>query len=42
MLWSGIRSIEKNKSNIPQISHLLNNVTDPTKIANILNQYFFL
>ena len=45
MLWSGIRSIVdvKNKNNIPQISHLLKDcsrITDPTKMANIFNQYF--
>ena len=44
MLWSGNRSIVniKNKSNIPQISHLLKDglcIRDPTKIANIFNQY---
>ena len=45
MLWSGIGSIVnvKNKNNIPQISHLLKDgsrITDPTKMANIFNQYF--
>ena len=45
MLWSGIRSIVnvKNKNSIPQISHLLkdgSHITDPTKMANIFNQYF--
>ena len=42
---SGIRSSVnvKNKNNIPQISHLLkdgSSITDPTKVANIFNQYF--
>ena len=45
MLWDGIRSIVnvKNQNNIPQISHLLkdtSHITDPTKMANIFNQYF--
>ena len=45
ILWSGIRSVVdvKNKINIPQISHLLKDgsrITDPTKMANIFNQYF--
>ena len=45
MLWSGIRSIfnVKKNSSTSHISHLLINdshVSDPTKIANIFNQYF--
>ena len=45
MLRSGIRSIvnAKNKNNIPQISQRLKDgsrITDPTKMANIFNQYF--
>ena len=45
MLWSGIRStvnVKKN-SNTSHISHLLikdSCVSDPTKMANIFNQYF--
>ena len=45
MQWSGIRSIvnAKKNSNISHMSHLLINdsrVSDPTKMANIFNQYF--
>ena len=45
MLWSGIRSIVtvKKNSNTFHISHLLINdsrESDPTKMANIFNQYF--
>ena len=46
MLWNDIRSIVnvKNINNIPQISHVLKDgsrITDPTKMANIFNQYMF-
>ena len=45
MLWSGIRSIVnvKTKEQLTQISHLLendNHTDDPTKMANIFNDYF--
>ena len=45
MLWSGIRSIvnEKTKKQLTQTCHLLENANrtdDPTKMANIFNNYF--
>ena len=45
MLWSGIKSTVnvKAKSQLSQISHLLNNdkrIDDPVKMANIFNHYF--
>ena len=45
MLWSDIKSIVnmKAKSQLSQISHLLNNgkhIDDPVKMDNIFNHYF--
>ena len=45
MLWSSIRSVVnmKTKKQLTQISYLLENgkrIDDPTKIANVFNNYF--